>query len=131
MKCWKISIRHVILKRISINISKYFFLILFLGFLGSITLFNHAHVVNGITIVHSHPFKSDSNGKPIHSHNNKEFITIHLLSVISVITIILYISIESIKPLLYRIVPGIRQAVVNNLQCLSYSLRAPPSDMLN
>ena len=36
---------------------KCFLPLLFIAYLGGITLFTHSHVVNGVIIVHSHPFK--------------------------------------------------------------------------
>jgi len=70
-----------ILKTLSINISKYLFLVLFLGFFGSVTFFNHSHIVNGITIVHSHPYKSNSGDvPPAHNHNRNGFILIQFIS---------------------------------------------------
>ena len=57
-------------------------LILFLGYYGGITLFPHSHIVNGITIIHSHPFKSGKDD-PASSfpHSDKELVVIQLLSV--------------------------------------------------
>jgi hypothetical protein len=66
--------------KLTINISKYFFLVLFLVFFGSITFFNHSHIVNGITIVHSHPFKSDKNGQANHIHSGTGFLLINFLA---------------------------------------------------
>lgn len=37
-------------------------LILFAGYWGSVTLFPHAHRVDGFVIVHSHPFSGAANG---------------------------------------------------------------------
>ena len=45
------------LKRLLLNITRYFLPILFVSYLVSLTFFAHVHVVNGVTIVHSHPFK--------------------------------------------------------------------------
>ncbi len=42
------------------NVSEYnkvFLPVLFISYMAGITLFTHSHVVNGVTIVHSHPFK--------------------------------------------------------------------------
>ena len=33
---------------------------MFISYMAGITLFTHSHVVNGVTIVHSHPFKKGS-----------------------------------------------------------------------
>ena len=41
----------------SLNIMRCFLPVLFVSYLVSITFFAHIHVVNGVTIVHSHPFK--------------------------------------------------------------------------
>lgn len=66
------------------KILKYFLLILFLGYYGSITFFVHVHVVNGVTIVHSHPyniFKGKKGDKsPPHHHSANSYIVIHVLS---------------------------------------------------
>ena len=55
---------------------KWFLPVLFISYMAGITLFTHSHVVNGVTIVHSHPFKKGSE----HSHTTVEFQLIHLLS---------------------------------------------------
>ena len=55
---------------------KCFLPVLFISYMAGITLFTHSHVVNGVTIVHSHPFKKGSE----HSHATVEFQLIHLLN---------------------------------------------------
>ena len=55
---------------------KWFLPVLFISYMAGITLFTHSHVVNGVTIVHSHPFKKGSE----HSHTTVEFQLIHLLN---------------------------------------------------
>jgi hypothetical protein len=62
------------LRRLRNNIVKYFLLVLFLAFFGSTNFFNHIHVVDGVTIVHSHP------GLPSHRHTQNGFHVIHLLT---------------------------------------------------
>lgn len=52
---------------------KFFLPLLFLMYWGSITLFAHSHVVNGVIMVHSHPFKAD------HQHTQAEAETILFL----------------------------------------------------
>lgn len=64
------------LKRLLLNITRYFLPILFVSYLVSLTFFAHVHVVNGVTIVHSHPFKKGA----AHQHSTVELIHIHLLS---------------------------------------------------
>lgn len=44
-------------------------LFLFIGYYSSITMFYHAHLVNGQILSHSHPYKPDKNNKtPYESH---------------------------------------------------------------
>ena len=50
--------------------------VLFISYMAGITLFTHSHVVNGVTIVHSHPFKKGVE----HSHTTVEFQLIHFLN---------------------------------------------------
>jgi hypothetical protein len=61
------------------NIYGYFFLVLFICFYGSITFFNHTHIVNGDTIVHSHPYKADKEGNPTHQHTSNGYLLIHVI----------------------------------------------------
>lgn len=49
---------------------KLFLPLLFVLYWGGITLFTHSHVVNGVIIVHSHPFKAN------HQHSQAEAETI-------------------------------------------------------
>jgi hypothetical protein len=68
------------LKKCCINISRYFFLILFLGFFGSNIFFDHTHIYDGNIIVHSHPFKPDHDGKPLHNHNQSGYLLVYQLN---------------------------------------------------
>jgi hypothetical protein len=44
---------------------------LFIGYYSSISMFYHAHLVNGIIISHSHPFKHEKkNQSPFKSHSH-------------------------------------------------------------
>ncbi len=68
--------------------SKYFYsitgfllLILFTGYFGSITFFSHNHIVDGIQIVHSHPYKSQSGDNQTgHNHTDNSFALIYFIS---------------------------------------------------
>ena len=64
------------MKRLLVHIMRYFLPILFVSYLAGITFFTHMHVVNGVTIVHSHPFKKGA----AHSHSTVELQLIHFLS---------------------------------------------------
>ena len=63
-------------QRLLLNITRYFLPILFVSYLVSFTFFAHVHVVNGVTIVHSHPFKKGA----AHKHSTVELQLIHFLS---------------------------------------------------
>lgn len=56
------------------SIIRIFLPLLFITYLGGITLFTHSHVVNGVIIVHSHPFKGE------HEHTEVQLETIFYLS---------------------------------------------------
>ena len=56
----------VTMKKHLIHILKLFLPLIFIAYLGGITLFTHSHVVNGVIIVHSHPFKGE------HQHTEVE-----------------------------------------------------------
>ena len=62
-------------KRLLLNITRYFLPILFVSYLVSFTFFAHVHVVNGVTIVHSHPFKKGA----AHKHPTVELQLIHFI----------------------------------------------------
>ncbi len=52
----------------------YFLLLLFIWYIGGISLFPHTHIIDGVSIVHSHP-------NPDKEHQNEEeFLTIQMLA---------------------------------------------------
>ena len=57
-----------------LNITRYFLPILFVSYLVSFTFFAHVHVVNGVMVVHSHPFKDK------HSHPTGQTLVLHHLT---------------------------------------------------
>lgn len=57
-------------------------LILFAGYWGSVTLFPHAHRVDGFVIVHSHPFSGAANGSAPLNHTPQQFQLIAHLSLL-------------------------------------------------
>ena len=89
---------------------KWFLPVLFISYMAGITLFTHSHVVNGVTIVHSHPFKKGSE----HSHTTVEFQLIHLLNHVLVTDSGLILFIRPQAEPYHRSCPGV------------ISLRAPP-----
>ncbi len=55
------------------RIIKFILPLIFILYWGGVTLFTHSHVVNGVIIVHSHPFKAH------HQHTQAEVETIFFL----------------------------------------------------
>jgi len=107
-------------------------LMLFLGYYGSITLFPHSHIVNGVTIVHSHPYNTDngssSSGLP---HTGKELIIIQLLSdlIITALVVVFVLLIVRLLLLDFTVRLTTNGYAEPGGYC-NYSLRAPPSEMI-
>ena len=105
----------------------YLFLLLFIGYYGSVTFFNHTHLINeSNSITHSHPFKSDNAGAPMHSHPEKGYITIQLLSILFVSLVIVFPNWGAISryatklgdiTCIFQVIPSIHY---------DYLLRGPP-----
>jgi hypothetical protein len=74
------------------NFAGWFFAILFALFFWSITLNVHIHVVDGVTVVHSHPYShGNRDGDANHSHSNNSYLLLHFLSnLISVIVPVVF-----------------------------------------
>ena len=106
-----------------------FLLALFLSYYGSITFFSHYHVVNGVTIVHSHFFcgHADADGKADHTHSPKELTLIaYLTTFVTLISAALIVQISfSVTRKHYHIQ---NQADEPDKQFFTLSqLRAPPT----
>ncbi|NDV70275.1 hypothetical protein [Dysgonomonas sp. 25] len=54
--------------------------VIFINYFACISFFTHTHIVNGITIVHSHPYAPDNDGYPHHEHSGAEIQLISQLS---------------------------------------------------
>ena len=79
------------------------FLTIFSFYYVSVTFFPHTHVVDGVTIVHSHPFRSLPDKTPAHhDHSETAFILIHFLS-----TILIASTIVNAGILFIRSKPGV------------------------
>jgi hypothetical protein len=107
-------------------------LTIFLGFYASITLFTHSHIINGVTIVHSHPYSSGTSDKPInHQHSDKEFSIIQFLSSFTTTFVGVSLILSIILTLLYKIIFDTdgNHYLKSGGNC-TYSLRAPPTNQL-
>ncbi|MDD2437391.1 MAG: hypothetical protein PHG27_10735 [Massilibacteroides sp.] len=91
------------------KILKYSLLVLFIGYYGSITLFTHTHIVNGVVITHSHPYnffkcKKNEQGEriPLHHHAENGYVLIHILSHFSSLVVFFAIGIKAIEKILTK-----------------------------
>lgn len=115
------------MKERCVKFFRYFFPIFFLIYLGDITLFTHSHIINGVTIVHSHPFKKDNTGHPVHQHTPAQFQLIHQLSSFGSEDIsTAYTSQAIFLVVLAVLVIGLANPDVGNIGKRIISLRAPP-----
>ena len=103
-------------------------LMLFLGYYSSITFFTHTHIVNGVTIVHSHPYKSgQKSGTSNSEHSGKELQIIQLLSDFYTTAVSLSFAVILLRALLYKIlVKSTEDGYTGSCGYCTYSLRAPP-----
>jgi hypothetical protein len=111
----------------------YFLLILFLAYYGSITLFNHTHIVNGVTIAHSHPFSSENGETPVkHHHTANEYILIQSISNFLVIVSFLFFTFGLIKNIFRETVNKTINKIFSTPDCIcANGLRAPPLNIHN
>lgn len=94
---------------------------------GSITLFPHIHHIGTVTIVHSHPFRSDSNGNPIeHSHSKNQYIVIDFLTHFVSNLIVFYAGLNVIRSIIHQIETKQYTSYLKLLEYCSNLLRAPP-----
>lgn len=111
------------MKRLLLHIMRYFLPILFVSYLASLTLFSHVHVVNGITVVHSHPYKKGAT----HQHSIFELIHIQLLSQLTTDGEGVAFALALFVPFLLCLLPGKRPQVhIRTPYHGVTALRAPP-----
>ncbi|WP_131925321.1 hypothetical protein [Prevotella heparinolytica] len=103
------------------NIIKWFLPLLFIVYWGGITLFTHSHVVNGVIIVHSHPFQGE------HEHTEVQLETIlYLASFVSPSLTLCPVAASVFFVLLCVLVVLATERIKCRRSCDGISLRAPP-----
>jgi hypothetical protein len=102
-----------------------FLLVIFCGYMVSITCFTHTHIINGQLVSHSHPYKG-SPSNPEHNHTATQLISIALLSYFVTLSVMFVglLHILSSKIIIRKI---FQTFFDKQLQIRSYALRAPPS----
>lgn len=104
--------------------------ILFIGYLACIISFTHVHIVNGVTIVHSHPYNKQTNPPSDHQHTGQQLQFYQQFSSIQAEGDI-YCSIQLTPTYVNETI--LLFPSVNNMFILSptdaFNLRAPPSNL--
>lgn len=104
--------------------------ILFIGYLACIISFTHVHIVNGVTIVHSHPYNKQTNPPSDHQHTGQQLQLYQQFSSIQAEGDI-YCSIQLTPTYVNESI--LLFPSVNNMFILSptdaFNLRAPPSNL--
>lgn len=104
-----------------LRIMRVFLLLLFIAYLGGLTLFTHSHVVNGVIIVHSHPFKGQ------HEHTEVQLETIFFLSSFVASSFSALLSATPIFLILLCVLAVLAtERIKSTRSCGSVRLRAPP-----
>lgn len=112
------------MKKMCMNFLRMMLPVLFVLYTGMIVSFTHVHIINGVTIVHAHPYNDDS---PNHTHTGTELQLLHQLSTIQQIGSCTFDYV--IKPFYSYETTLDTQPVAHRHICKAYEairLRAPP-----
>lgn len=110
------------------KIISYFLILLFLGYYINVSLFQHTHIVNGVTVVHSHifDFTTDTSDGHNHKHNESELRLIQLLSNFAVVLLLFTCCIRVFSVFQKELKNFRIDIIFNKFRLLYFSLRAPP-----
>lgn len=98
--------------------------VIFILYLGEIISFTHVHIVNGVTIVHSHP-SQDKDGQ--HKHSLQELQLFHSLSTIVVEDgAVSILSLFDFIPSFFQEIETQASGLLGKICFIPYHLRAPP-----
>ncbi len=99
-------------------------LLLWISYIGGVSLFPHNHIVDGHRITHSHPY-SGSPENPNHNHTQAQIATIAMLS--NVVAIVAHSTFAlGLSLALLTIIGCAAQISISRLTQQILSLRAPP-----
>lgn len=102
-------------------------LLLWIGYIGGVSLFPHNHIVNGHLITHSHPY-SGSPENPNHQHSQSQIATLAMLSNVVALVALGTFALGLYFALL-AVIRSATQSSVSQLTEQILSLRAPPVAM--
>ncbi|MCC8153515.1 MAG: hypothetical protein LIP01_04465 [Tannerellaceae bacterium] len=120
------------MKRVLLIYGKYFVLILYIAYYGSILFFSHLHIDESGIYTHSHPFQSSRENEP-HQHDSSP--ALQLINDLSTFQIdgngIEIYSIHRFIPPVLNVICTTDTAA-NTTSCFTrYSLRAPPKEHIS
>ena len=99
--------------QINIRLAGLFLVILFCGYFGSTAFFHHTHIINGFSVVHSHPYKSHSGNGPIsHNHSKDGLLLIQFISGFITTAPPLFIGIAITSQLLPLLFPEQEKSII-------------------
>ena len=115
------------MKKVCLKVLRLLMPVLFLGYLSSATMFMHTHYINGIAVVHSHPYQSSGDGTSGHQHSNQGFLLIAVLSHFSALVAAVGIVCLA-AAILYKTRQFVtrKKAHIGLIHCAAFGLRAPP-----
>lgn len=107
------------------NISSWFLLILFIGFISGITLFTHAHIINQELYYHSHPYDKSESKQHSHTEGQLQLLDLYYNTtlepdVLPNVSLTVFFQIDAL------IYDCTITSFENTLQLNHFRLRAPP-----
>lgn len=97
-----------------------------MNYMASISFFTHSHVVNGVTIIHSHPYPLNEKGDD-HQHTGTQLQLIGLLSTFYVVgSIILSFSFIDLRQICSELLTWVNPNIQPLFRCYFLFSRPPP-----
>ena len=109
-----------------LSVFRVLFPLLFIFYIGSVTSFTHVHIIDGVKVVHSHPFQNSSKGAPTHSHTWSQIYLIHFIGSYQVTSKIIYLVLFGLFFSFVSLFPFIWNKEKVSEICQAYKLRPPP-----
>ena len=110
---------------------KWSVLIVFLIFWACSIFFYHSHYYYGDIITHSHPYKSDANGRPTHTHTNGCYLLIHALNNYISTELVIFLSFALLALLFCEKIYSYTNLTIFSKPILGHSQRGPPELLIS
>jgi hypothetical protein len=117
-----------LLKKPYKEFSGFLLLFIFCGYFGSTTFFPHTHIVDGVQVVHSHPYKSHKGDTPVnHNHSKQDYILIQFISNLIISSPIIFSGIPLLRKVNNTRLVIPEKVVNHNIYLLSRHLTRAPT----